>query len=247
MSLQGATLREVLELIAEISKRNVVLFDEAKNGKHVFDLEVKDKPWDTLLSDVLKASGLTKDQQDSVIFIGTREQLMARKPYGGTDKRLTVELSGARVGDVVPALRIAGAKELPEVKGGTLQTRKLRNLPADYLVSLLSEVSGASVDAPLDQPPLREPDGEPPCAASEDALQTLQLTVVVSGVANPSAVARTPDGRTFLLRRKDCVGREREQVKQILRDSLITTSSWRLKLGGPAEPPAPDVNKLEDP
>lgn len=249
VSLKSASVQQVLDVIAEVSRFNVVLFDEPAVRKHVFDLEVKDKPWDTLLSEVLKTSGLFKMEQANVIYVGTEARLKARKPYGGTNKRVSLELSGARVSDAVAALTVTGRVELSPMNGGSLQTRKVRNLPTDFIASLLSEVSGASADAPADVPPLGLPEGDPKCAAGDVAVKTLQLTAVSTGTADPAAIARAPDGRTFLLLYKGCVGLEAEAVRHIRRDEVVTSSGWVLKLGAPATraPSSPPVDeKLED-
>lgn len=251
VSLRGASLTQVLDLLQDVSKKNLVLLEDPKAPRRdAFDLEVKGRPWDTVLFDVLKANGLSRQEQDNVIFIGSKEQLAARKPYGGKGKRVSVELVNARPSDAIAALSAASGERLTEVHGGRAVTRRLRNLPADFLASLIVELSGASAGEPADTPKLALAEGDPPCVAPNVKLADLELTVVATGTATPTAITRGPDGQTYQVAWRGCLGDEAAKVKAVRPGEVVTSVGWRLRLGAAAvreEPADPAPENLNAP
>jgi type IV pilus assembly protein PilQ len=66
VSFEGIEVRTVLQLIADTSRRNIVVSDAVAGTVTV---SVKDVPWDQLLDIVLNAKGLQKRVQNGVIWV----------------------------------------------------------------------------------------------------------------------------------------------------------------------------------
>lgn len=232
LSLKGTTLAAVLEVLADISKRNMVLLDAPQ--KPTFDLEVKNEPWDQVLDEVVSQAGLAMREEGNLVVVGTAERIDARRQQKRkwVAKRLTLALAEASLSDALDLLSRTG--ELTVRGGGGKPLRAtLRNMPIDQMVAILVELSGGALDTALDAGRPASPAG---CAAGESSVHDLVLTATLTGSAQPLAVVRARNGRTFVMEYRGCVGSEGEQVKVIRRNEVETSGPSRLVLGGKASP-----------
>lgn len=76
LDFQDAQVRQVLQLIADVSGRNVVISD-AVSG--TVTLKLKKVPWDQALDLVLKTSGLGMEEQGDILRIDTLENLARQR------------------------------------------------------------------------------------------------------------------------------------------------------------------------
>src|SRR4051812_36091428 len=77
---QGVLVSNLLDAIAGVSGRNIVLLDPAPVPK--LDVKAEAQPWDQLLDDVVKRSGLSMRQFGNVALVGTEARLAARPTKG---------------------------------------------------------------------------------------------------------------------------------------------------------------------
>jgi len=72
MDFADADVRNILKLIGEVSKRNIVWGAEVKGR---VSMRLKDVPWDQALDVVLEANDLGKREEDNIIWVTTREKI----------------------------------------------------------------------------------------------------------------------------------------------------------------------------
>ncbi|MDH5527630.1 MAG: type IV pilus secretin PilQ [Nitrospirota bacterium] len=117
LDFQDAQVRQVLQLIADVSGRNVVISD-AVSG--TVTLKLKKVPWDQALDLVLKTGGLGMEDQGEILRIDTLENL-ARQRDEASRARAGIVSSEALVTRLVPVHYATPSKiaELIEEDQGT--------------------------------------------------------------------------------------------------------------------------------
>jgi type IV pilus assembly protein PilQ len=123
LDFQGADLRAVLRTFAEISGLNIVI-DPTINGS--VDVSLRDVPWDQALDIILRANKLGYAVDGTVVRIAplnvlAQEQEEQRKlaeaqALAGDLRVLTVPLSYAKAGDLVPILTRSALSARGEVQ-----------------------------------------------------------------------------------------------------------------------------------
>jgi type IV pilus assembly protein PilQ len=76
LNFQNVEIRTVLQIIAEVAEKNLVVSD---NVQGTVTLRLKNVPWDQALDIVLKTKGLDKREAGNVLLIGTVEEIAARE------------------------------------------------------------------------------------------------------------------------------------------------------------------------
>jgi type IV pilus assembly protein PilQ len=76
LNFQNVEIRTVLQIIAEVAKKNLVVSD---NVQGAITLRLKNVPWDQALDIVLKTKGLDKRETGNVLLIGTVDEIAARE------------------------------------------------------------------------------------------------------------------------------------------------------------------------
>ncbi|NML13452.1 type IV pilus secretin PilQ [Azohydromonas caseinilytica] len=76
LNFQNIDVRAVLQVIADFTKLNIVTSDSVTGS---VTLRLKDVPWDQALDTILQAKGLAMRRSGDVVWVATREELLARE------------------------------------------------------------------------------------------------------------------------------------------------------------------------
>jgi len=76
LNFQNVEIRTVLQIIAEVAEKNLVVSD---NVQGTITLRLKNVPWDQALDIVLKTKGLDKREAGNVLLIGTAQEIAERE------------------------------------------------------------------------------------------------------------------------------------------------------------------------
>jgi len=76
LNFQNVEIRTVLQIIAEVAEKNLVVSD---NVQGEVTLRLKNVPWDQALDIVLKTKGLDKREAGNVLLVGTVEEIAERE------------------------------------------------------------------------------------------------------------------------------------------------------------------------
>jgi type IV pilus assembly protein PilQ len=76
LNFQNVEIRTVLQIIAEVADKNLVVSD---NVQGTITLRLKNVPWDQALDIVLKTKGLDKREAGNVLLVGTVDEIAARE------------------------------------------------------------------------------------------------------------------------------------------------------------------------
>lgn len=218
---QGVQVGKLLQLIADISKLNVVLLDAPKTP--TLDVKAEDQPWDQLLEDVVARSGLSMKREGNVVIVAAAARLAARASANFTGKRQNFFFENADVRDAAELISRASGLDLGATAGTKPVSAKLRNVPGDQAIALVLELADAKA-AP------RKANTEKGCAAPSTPLEKVKLTATATGTAKPLAVVTDESGRGWIAELKGCVGVENAVIKTLLPDELITSGTHDLTL-----------------
>ncbi|WP_354468586.1 type IV pilus secretin PilQ [Marinobacterium sp. MBR-109] len=76
LNFQNVEIRTVLQIIAEVAEKNLVVSD---NVQGTITLRLKNVPWDQALDIVLKTKGLDKREAGNVLLVGTATEISERE------------------------------------------------------------------------------------------------------------------------------------------------------------------------
>lgn len=76
LNFQNVEIRTVLQIIAEVSEKNLVVSDNVQGN---ITLRLKNVPWDQALDIVLKTKGLDKREAGNVLLVGTVSEIAERE------------------------------------------------------------------------------------------------------------------------------------------------------------------------
>lgn len=76
LNFQNVEIRTVLQIIAEVAEKNLVVSD---NVQGTITLRLKNVPWDQALDIVLKTKGLDKREAGNVLLVGTASEISERE------------------------------------------------------------------------------------------------------------------------------------------------------------------------
>ncbi|MGF1699928.1 type IV pilus secretin PilQ family protein [Photobacterium makurazakiensis] len=131
INFQDVPVRNVLQLIAEYNDFNLVVSDSVQGN---LTLRLDDVPWQQVLDIILKAKGLDKREQGSVVLVAPKEELAQGERHRLEAKRQEEELASLR--SEIIQVNYAKATELGELLRGS-----------DDGVSMLSPRGSLHVDA----------------------------------------------------------------------------------------------------
>jgi hypothetical protein len=210
--VKSADYATVFRMISDVSRKNVVLFDEPSTA--TIDLAVDQQPWDQVLDEVVARSGLRSKHIDNLVLVGTPSRLQAFSGRTFTGRRLSVNFVGADVRDAAALVAQGSGLELGAGEGARRITTRLRNVPADLVIALLVELANAL--------PAGRFAMDSGCAASDTPLNELTLLGTVTGTAKPLALIGGRGPRASGVGLKECLGAERDTVKTITADKVIS-------------------------
>lgn len=90
LNFQNVEIRTVLQIIAEVAEKNLVVSD---NVQGTVTLRLKNVPWDQALDIVLKTKGLDKREAGNVLLVGTVEEIATRETIEMQSQQQEQELS----------------------------------------------------------------------------------------------------------------------------------------------------------
>jgi type IV pilus assembly protein PilQ len=76
LHFQGIEVRSLLQVFADFTGINIIVSDAVKGS---MTLRLKDVPWDQALAIVLETNGLAMRQQDQVIWIAPKAEILAKE------------------------------------------------------------------------------------------------------------------------------------------------------------------------
>ena len=90
LNFQNVEIRTVLQIIAEVAEKNLVVSD---NVQGEVTLRLKSVPWDQALDIVLKTKGLDKREAGNVLLVGTVEEIAQREEVEMTSQQSEQEVA----------------------------------------------------------------------------------------------------------------------------------------------------------
>lgn len=90
LNFQNVEIRTVLQIIAEVAEKNLVVSD---NVQGTITLRLKNVPWDQALDIVLKTKGLDKREAGNVLLVGTAQEISEREALEMQSQQQEKELS----------------------------------------------------------------------------------------------------------------------------------------------------------
>lgn len=214
-------LGEVLQTLANFGRVNVVLLAPAEKR---IEVSISGKPWDEAFDEIVAKEGLASRREGNVLVVGEPDVIKKRKAARYTMKRVKLSLVGASAADGAEMVARTCRCAPGGLTGGTPITVSIKDAPADQIVALLRELSGATSS------PRRAPSKD--CAAAETPVAELTLRGTGVGTAEPTALV----GDGAIVGMKGCVGKEQVVVKHIRREELVLSNGVDLLLGGGSFP-----------
>ncbi len=79
LNFQDVSVRSILQIIAEVAEKNLVISDTVDQSAGNITLRLKNVPWDQALDIILKTKGLDKREVGNVLLIGTAQEIAERE------------------------------------------------------------------------------------------------------------------------------------------------------------------------
>ncbi|MCQ1056796.1 type IV pilus secretin PilQ [Photobacterium sp. DNB23_23_1] len=114
INFQDVPVRNVLQLVAEYNDFNLVVSDSVQGN---LTLRLDNVPWEQVLDIILRAKGLDKREQGSVLLVAPKEELARSEQQVMESKRKAEELASLR--SEIFKINYANALELGELLLGT--------------------------------------------------------------------------------------------------------------------------------
>ena len=114
LNFQDVPIRNVLQLVAEYNDFNLVVSDSVQGN---LTLRLEDVPWEQVLDIILRAKGLDKREQGSVLLVAPKEELARSEQQVMESKRKAEEIASLR--SEIFKINYANALELGELLQGT--------------------------------------------------------------------------------------------------------------------------------
>ncbi len=214
-------LGEALQTLADFGRMNLVLLAPAEQR---IQAPSADKPWSEAFNELVAQAGLSMRREGNVLVVGAPETMKKRSGARYTMKRVRLKLVDASAADAAELVARACRCAPGGLSGGAPITVAVNDAPADQIVALLRDLSGAT--------PSPRPVAAKTCAAPNTPVAELTLRGTAIGTATPAALF----GDKALVGLKGCVGKEEVVVTHIRRDALTLSNGVDLLLGGGSFP-----------
>ena len=145
IDLQNTDIRELLRILADTGKLNLVIDPDVQGN---IGVRFTDTPWDQVLDVVLKNAGLGKEIQNGVLRVAKMEKLQKEeeerkkleetKALAGPLETITEPLSYAKVGDVQKILKDMLTKRGSVIVDDRTNTLIITDLPSN--ISLIKDL-----------------------------------------------------------------------------------------------------------
>lgn len=211
---QQTSARAIVRQLTKLGGMNVAWLD---GTDATIDVDVKRKPWDAVVADVLARAGLASRREGNVLVIGSADTIAARRTQrlARTGPRIDLVVSDATAAQVAELWsRAAGTPlVLDPVAPRRAQMLRLRRVPAGQARELLLTQTGATV---LDA--AAAPTAPAGCVAASTPARLLQVVGVATAwpTRKPPrswALIVGPGGVVGVLGDGDCVGGEQLRAR----------------------------------
>lgn len=223
-----APLSEVLRLIGDVSKANIVILEGADTA---IDVSVKATPWDDVLADVVAKANLAVVREGSLYIVGSQAAIDARKAQKKTKYAgvvLDIDVVGVDARDAGTLLAVATGKPIV-LDGGTAATLRLRRVPSDLAREMIVLQTGATMGEPVKIPKAPTPDPKAAksakpakaCVAARLPLTDLEIVGIVRAGTKAWAMFGTrTSAETYIVDKAGCLGIESEKVTFLGADTV---------------------------
>jgi len=204
LDIKAAPLEDLLKVIADVGKVNVVTVDAAAPP---LDVKVKSVRWTKVLDDIVKRSNLAYQHVGNLVIVGKPELIAARKKtakrkYKG--KVIDLDLVNAAAPAAAKLLATAtGAGIAIDGKGPRSAHLRLKKVPSDQAAELLALNTGTTLVArPAPQP--RPPSAT--CIADTTQMRQLRLAGIARAGTKSWALFIDPTGGSYVATKGNCIG-----------------------------------------
>jgi len=204
LDLKAAPVVDVLRVLADVGKINIVLADPPPPP---LDIKVKGVPWDKVLDDVVRRSSLAYQRAGNLLIVGSPDLIAKRnkakkRAYKG--RPIDLDVTNAEAPAAAKLLAIAGGMAVAiDGKGPQPAMLRLKKIPADQAAELLALHTGTSLMV-KEVPPVRlAAEG---CIAETTQLKQLRLAGIARSGTRAWALFIDPTGQAYVVTKGSCIG-----------------------------------------
>lgn len=184
LEFKDADILNVLRIIADVSRRNIVATDDVKGQVTIV---LYDVPWDQALDILLKSTGLEMVEYDDVITVSTSKRLEEERRARLAARQAGIELEPLQTDYI--RVNYVKAVELARLLGGSGTTSAAAAAATDAITGGVQQVT----DSPSQRRGLLSSRG---LVQVNEATNTLVVRDVASGIANARELVRRLDVQT---------------------------------------------------
>jgi len=184
LEFKDADILNVLRIIADVSRRNIVATDDVKGQVTIV---LYDVPWDQALDILLKSTGLEMVEYDDVITVSTSKRLEEERRARLAARQAGIELEPLQTDYI--RVNYVKAAELARLLGGSGTTSAAAAAATDAITGGVQQVT----DSPSQRRGLLSSRG---LVQVNEATNTLVVRDVASGIANARELVRRLDVQT---------------------------------------------------
>jgi type IV pilus assembly protein PilQ len=184
LEFKDADILNVLRIIADVSRRNIVATDDVKGQVTIV---LYDVPWDQALDILLKSTGLEMVEYDDVITVSTSKRLEEERRARLAARQAGIELEPLQTDYI--RVNYVKAAELAKLLGGAGTTSAAAAAATDAVTGGMQQLT----DSPAQRRGLLSSRG---LVQVNEATNTLVLRDVASGIANARELVRRLDVQT---------------------------------------------------
>ncbi|MBY0278426.1 type IV pilus secretin PilQ [Candidatus Binatia bacterium] len=184
LEFKDADILNVLRIIADVSRRNIVATDDVKGQVTIV---LYDVPWDQALDILLKSTGLEMVEYDDVITVSTSKRLEEERRSRLAARQAGIELEPLQTDYI--RVNYVKAAELARLLGGSGTTSASAAAATDAITGGVQQ----ALDSPAQRRGLLSSRG---LVQVNEATNTLVVRDVASGIANARELVRRLDVQT---------------------------------------------------
>ena len=184
LEFKDADILNVLRIIADVSRRNIVATDDVKGQVTIV---LYDVPWDQALDILLKSTGLEMVEYDDVITVSTSKRLEEERRARLAARQAGIELEPLQTDYI--RVNYVKAGELARLLGGSSTTSAAAAAATDAITGGVQQ----AMDSPSQRRGLLSSRG---LVQVNEATNTLVVRDVASGIANARELVRRLDVQT---------------------------------------------------
>lgn len=184
LEFKDADILNVLRIIADVSRRNIVATDDVKGQVTIV---LYDVPWDQALDILLKSTGLEMVEYDDVITVSTSKRLEEERRSRLAARQAGIELEPLQTDYI--RVNYVKAVELARLLGGSGTTSAAAAAATDAITGGVQQ----ALDSPSQRRGLLSSRG---LVQVNEATNTLVVRDVASGIANARELVRRLDVQT---------------------------------------------------